>query len=126
MILQINEGNTVRELSFRYFHALHTPRPVGFLPEDKRSAIYQSSSILDSVYQRAGLESICKIRIINEKRSPTVNSAGLRDFITQYVLFRTDQLLLVKERVCPKLYQSSVSHSLLSNNNILIPSSDIL
>ena len=28
--------------------------------------LYQPSGILDSVYQRAGLESICKIRIINE------------------------------------------------------------
>ena len=28
--------------------------------------LYQPSGILESVYQRAGLESICKIRIINE------------------------------------------------------------
>ena len=71
----------------------------------------------DGRYQSAGLESICKIRIINEKRSPTVNSAGLRDFITRYVLFRTDQLLLVKERVCPILYQSLLLDNKLCDTN---------
>ena len=53
------------------------PRLVGF---------YQSPGILESVYQRAGLESICKIRIINEKRRPTEQPAfvNLVSFLEKY------------------------------------------